>query len=265
MIGVRRYGSGPPLVALHGFTLTGEQFASASPLLGRSIIAPDLPGHGQNRDASAKLPDVIRFVETTLLALGFPVPLMGYSQGGRLALMAALDQPESISALVLISANAGFEDTNERATRARSDSKTAGRIEALPIDEFLDSWVSTGITSTDHLSIEDRETDMAVRRQNTPQGLANALVGYGQGVQPSVWHRLRDLTMPVLVMSGGCDEKYSIIADDMARTIPKAERVTIEHAGHNPILDSPDQAYGAISAFLDGLGRPGRPVVETSP
>ena len=251
MISARRFGSGPSLVALHGFTLTGEQFASAGSLQGHTIIAPDLPGHGRNVDAPTHLANVIDFVAATVEAVGQPVPVIGYSQGGRLALMTALDRPEGISTLVLVSANPGIEDTDERETRARSDTALAARLAMLTIDEFLDTWTSTGITSTKHLSLADRATDRAIRRQNSPRGLASAVVGYGQGAQPSMWHLLDNLAMPVLVMSGDRDEKYSLIADAMASKIADVERVTIEHAGHNPLLDVPEQAYAAISDFLD--------------
>jgi len=252
--GVRRFGSGPPLVALHGFTFTGEQFVSASSRLGYTIIAPDLPGHGRSVDASTQLADVIDLVASIIESAGSPVPLIGYSQGARLALMTSLERPEGISALVLVSANPGIDDADERATRARSDAEMAARLTTMAIDDFLDTWTSTGITSTRHLSHEDRDADRAIRQQNSPHGLARAIVGYGQGAQPSLWPQLHSLAMPVLVMSGGRDEKYSLIADAMASVIPDVVQVSIGDAGHNPLLDTPDEAYGAISDFLDRHG-----------
>ena len=254
MIGARRFGNGPPLVALHGFTLTGEQFASAGSFLGHTVIAPDLPGHGRNVDARTHLTDVIEFVASTVDFLGQPVPVIGYSQGGRLALATALDRPDRMSALVLISAGPGIEDAGEREVRARSDARLAARLATSSIDEFLDTWTSTGITSTEHLSLADRDADRVIRHQNSPHGLARAVVGYGQGTQPSMWHLLHNLTMPVLVISGGRDEKYSHIADAMANKIADVKRLTIDDAGHNPLLDAPEQAYAAISDFIDRRG-----------
>ena len=254
MIGVRRFGSGPPLIALHGFTLTGEQFASADQLLNHTIIAPDLPGHGQSADASTEFANVINIVVSTIASVGPPLPIIGYSQGARIALAAALERPDDISALVLVSANAGIREPDERAARARSDAEMASRIASMTIDGFLDTWTSTGIPSTTHLSTADRDADRAVRRRNSPYGLARAVVGYGQGAQPSLWPRLSELPMPALIMSGGQDDKYSRIADEMATMIPDVERVTIPDAGHNPLADRPAQAYGAISDFLDRHG-----------
>jgi 2-succinyl-6-hydroxy-2,4-cyclohexadiene-1-carboxylate synthase len=254
MIGVRRFGSGPPLVALHGFTLTGQQFAPSGALLGRTVIAPDLPGHGRSVDASTDIIDVIDMVASTVESAGVPVPVVGYSQGGRLALLTSLERPDAFSALVLISANAGIENQDRRASRARADAATAERLATMTIDEFLDVWTSVGITSTEHLTVDVRDADRAVRLENSPLGLASALTGYGQGAQNSVWNKLSDLKMPVLVMSGGRDDTYTLIADRMAELIPNAERVTIGGAGHNPLLEAPDVAYGSISAFLDRLG-----------
>jgi 2-succinyl-6-hydroxy-2,4-cyclohexadiene-1-carboxylate synthase len=251
VLGVRRFGSGPPLVALHGFTLTGEQFAAASTLLGYTVVAPDLPGHGRSIDEPPGFDDVIRAVGSTIESLACPVPVIGYSQGARVGLIAALDRPSNISALVLVSANPGIEDRHDRATRATSDADVASKLITTDIDEFLDMWTSAAMTSTEHLTVEAQDADRSVRRQNSPAGLAAALTGYGQGAQPSVWDRLDTLPMPVLVMSGSRDEKYSLIADRMANMIPDAEQVTIDAAGHNPLLDAPYVAYGVISDFLN--------------
>jgi 2-succinyl-6-hydroxy-2,4-cyclohexadiene-1-carboxylate synthase len=251
VVAVRRFGNGPPLIALHGFTFTGEQFASVADQLHRTVFAPDLPGHGRSVEVSTQLDDVVDAIESTVTSFGVPVPLLGYSQGGRLALLAALGRPEGISALVLISANGGIEDTNERALRTESYARLAEKISDMTIDEFLDTWTTAGITSTSHLSAEDRAADRAIRQENSPIGLANALIGYGQGAQPSLWTRLAELAMPVLVMSGGRDEKYSVIADKMTSRIPDVERVTVVDAGHNLLLDAPTEAHQAISDFLD--------------
>jgi 2-succinyl-6-hydroxy-2,4-cyclohexadiene-1-carboxylate synthase len=251
VIAVRRFGNGPPLIALHGFTFTGEQFASAAHQLHRTVFAPDLPGHGQSVEVSTELDDVINAIESTVASFEEPVPLLGYSQGGRLALLAAADRPAGISALVLISANAGIEDTSERASRAESDARLAVELSGATIDEFLDTWTTAGITSTSHLSTEDRAADRAIRQENSPLGLANALIGYGQGAQPSLWNMLTELAMPVLVMSGDRDEKYSAISDEMMSRIPDVERVTVPDAGHNPLMDAPIEAHASISDFLD--------------
>ena len=102
-----------------------------------------------------------------------------------------------------------------------------------------------------HLTDEYRTWDRAIRSENSATGIASALRGYGQGAQPSVWDAIEFLTMPVLLVSGQNDKKYTSIGEQMADLIPDAELVVIDDAGHNPLADQPGAAYGVVSAFLD--------------
>jgi 2-succinyl-6-hydroxy-2,4-cyclohexadiene-1-carboxylate synthase len=177
--------------------------------------------------------------------------LIGYSQGARLALLVAVEDPSEISALVLVSGTAGIRDPDERYTRAAADIEWAGSIELIGLDAFLDSWTTAGIASVSHLSEEYRTWDRSVRAENSAAGVASALRGYGQGAQPSVWNEIGNLKMPVLLITGSRDERYTSISEEMARLIPHAEFTVISDAGHSPLADQPETAYGVVSAFLD--------------
>jgi len=252
VLAVRRFGSGPPVVALHGFTLTGSQFANAPGRLRRAVVAPDLPGHGASAPATIHetIEDIARLVETT----GDRVPLLGYSQGGRLALLVALDHPDLISRLALVSATAGIDDPVARRSRLRSDEALARRIATMTLEEFLDEWTTRGVAATNFPDPADAEADRAVRMENSTEGLAHALISLGQGAQPSVWHRLEALPVPTLIVHGACDSKYAAIAHRMASSISNATVVPIDGTGHNPLCEDPDTTYEVISGFLDGTG-----------
>src|SRR4051794_14312787 len=58
-----------------------------------------------------------------------PAALVGYSLGGRLALRAALHQPERYSALVTIGAGAGIDDPGALTARADADERMAAWME----------------------------------------------------------------------------------------------------------------------------------------
>jgi len=251
---VRRFGSGPEIIALHGFSLTGEQFSPGAGFLDRTIIAPDLPGHGSSRAQPSDIDRTLGSIEAILTAQGGSRPLIGYSQGARLALLAAVEDPSEISVLVLISGTAGIRNQDERQSRREQDHILAERIEAIGLDAFIDSWTSGGITSVTHLSDDFRRWDREVRSQNSASGLSAALRGYGQGVQPSVWDDLEQVTMPVLLVSGGRDARYTALNNAMADLIPDAEFIVIDNAGHNPLADEPAATYGAVSDFLDRHG-----------
>ncbi len=254
MLHLRRFGAGREIVALHGFSLTGEQFAPSAALLNCTILAPDLPGHGSSRLQSTVLADVTAAIGTHIAERGEPLPLLGYSQGARVALLTALDTKLCISALVLISAHAGISNSAQRARRMGQDAERATEIERVGIEGFLEAWRRTGLTSVAHLSAEHRAWDRGVREENTSHGLASALIGYGQGAQPSVWNRLQEIAVPTLLVAGEQDEKYTEIAQSLNRGISGSELAIIKGAGHNPLADRPEITHAVISRFLDHLG-----------
>ena len=251
MLHIRRFGAGEPLLALHGFSLTGCQFEDLASSFGRRLIAPDLPGHGGSADQDADVDSVVRSIVEVAERLEHPLPSMGYSQGGRMALLAGLARPDLFNAMVLISANAGIVVEQDRRNRLTHDDAQAARIELLGIDRFLDEWTTTGITATAHRTEQDRRTDREIRADNTSTGLAAALRGYGQGAQPVVWSRLSEITMPVLIIAGEHDDAYAEIAERLADAMPVAEKLIVAGAGHNPLQDQAFATVEAITAFLD--------------
>jgi 2-succinyl-6-hydroxy-2,4-cyclohexadiene-1-carboxylate synthase len=251
---VRRFaGEPPPVVALHGFTQTGAVYAELAGLLGREVLAPDLPGHGQASGRPASFGSVVKDVSDVLASVKGPVPLIGYSQGGRVALGAALQTPELVSHLVLVSASAGIEDAAEREMRRRSDASLAAELRNSGLPSFLDAWL--GQTMFKGLQRRDenwRIADRAARLENTADGLVAALAGMGQGSQPYFGERLIELTMPVLLLVGLLDEKYVSIATAMATSLPKATLRIISDAGHAVIGEQPRIVAGLIERFLTG-------------
>jgi len=249
-VSVREYGAGPPLVALHGFTLTGAQFEPLANHLGRSILAPDLPGHGTTRVTPVDVPTTIAALTQWLQGVDTPVPVLGYSMGGRIALSLALDRPSVVDRLIMVSAGPGIEDSYSRAMRTAEDSELAGRIRNGGMNRFVDEWLSAPVTSTASVDEATRSADRAVRAENTPSGLAAAVAGLGQGTFPYLGDRLGKLGMPLLVVSGARDERYTEQSAAMAKAAPNGEHVVIEGAGHNVVLEAPGELAAAVEDFL---------------
>lgn len=236
------------MAALHGFTLTGSQF---TPLGVGSLRfhAADLPGHGRTQIAPIDLPTTITTVAAWLSSFERPPPLLGYSQGGRMALLTALEYPDLVDRLVLVSTSTGVRNKADRDARLRQDEALADRIEAVGLDAFLNEWMEGPVTGTSHLSDEVRRADRSVRTENTTAGLASALRGLGQGSQPFVGDRLGELEMPVLTISGERDEKYERLAAAIAASVPDGRHVSIPDAGHNVVLEAPEEMAAVIEAF----------------
>src|SRR3954447_20625125 len=102
------HGAGEPLILLHGGIGAGEMFAPILPALGegRRVITVDLQGHGGTADVDRPLrADLMADDIAALLDhLGLEqVDLMGYSLGGIVALRTAIQHPERVRRLVLVS------------------------------------------------------------------------------------------------------------------------------------------------------------------
>lgn len=168
----------------------------------------------------------------------------GYSLGGRLALRVALDHPGRVAALVLISANPGVADADEREERKRRDEQLADWIERNGCDAFLDRWLAQPMfAGLDPIS--------ARRHRLTSEAqLADQLRRLGQGAQQPLWERLAELRMPVKVVAGEHDHEYVGIARETAAAIgPSSELVIVPGAGHALVLERPE----VIAALLGGL------------
>jgi pimeloyl-ACP methyl ester carboxylesterase len=104
------HGLGRPLILLHGGLGSGEMFGPILPALstGHQVIAVDLQGHGRTADIDRPLD--VRLMAGDIAALighlGIDKPdVMGYSLGGGVAFHTAVQHPELIRRLVLVSTN----------------------------------------------------------------------------------------------------------------------------------------------------------------
>ena len=264
----RREPSGPPpatglvpVVLLHGFTgsaSTWEGLAAALAEAGRSAIAVDLIGHGLSDAPRAPSRYAIERVADDLVALlsqlGHPsARWLGYSMGGRVALVLAARHPRSVDALLLEGATAGLSDPAERAERARADDALAARIERGGVPAFVEEWEGLPLWDSQRsLPPEVRERLRQQRLQNDARGLARALRGMSVGRQPSLWEELGSLSMPALLLAGSLDGKFTTIAREMARALPNATMEPIGGAGHAAHLERPGAFAEAVLRFLDG-------------
>ena len=104
------HGQGRPLILLHGGLGSGEMFGPLLPALaaGHRVIAVDLQGHGRTADIDRPISPQLMAGDIAALIghLGLDRPdLMGYSLGGGVAFHTAIQHPELIRRLILVSTN----------------------------------------------------------------------------------------------------------------------------------------------------------------
>ncbi len=205
-------------------------------------------------------------------AAGGTADYVGYSMGGRFCLHLALARPDLVRTLVLISATAGIDDPEERARRRGADEELADQLDPAPVpdgpvtggrservarlDAFLQQWLGSPMFA----GIPAEALHLEQRRRNSPAGLASSLRLAGTGTQQPLWERLAGLDMPVLVITGVLDAKFTELGRRMVDAIgANAGIVVVPDCGHAPQLQRPHRLAQLVRAHLDAHPADGAP------
>ncbi len=141
--------------------------------------------------------------------------LIGYSMGGRLAMMYAAKHREQVASLILMSTHPGLQTEQERESRRKNDAEWAKLIFELPIDEFLFRWYNQPL-------FHGFKPDLEMRKKQNVEALAKSLIHYSLAGQP------RFESEGILV--GEWDEKFKNVCKNP---------VVIPRAGHAVHLENP--------------------------
>ncbi len=107
-LGYQTFGSGDPLILLHGGFGSAEMFGPNVEALaaGRQVIGVDLQSHGRSpvADRPMRFETMADDIAALIGHLGFEkANVMGFSLGGGVALRTAIQHPEVVDRLVLVS------------------------------------------------------------------------------------------------------------------------------------------------------------------
>jgi 2-succinyl-6-hydroxy-2,4-cyclohexadiene-1-carboxylate synthase len=219
-----------------GFTQTASSWRGVIDVLGASC-----------EPVALDVPERPTFAATALAIgeLGARAVYVGYSMGGRLCVRLALDRPDLVDALVLVSASPGLLDEGERVLRVDADEELARAVERDGVDDFLTRWLAQPMFR----SVPSDAPGLTDRRRLTPAFLAHCLRVLGTGAMEPLWDRLGELRMPVALVTGADDEKFGAIASRMLERLPgDAEHVQLE-GGHAVPLEQP----AALGRFIEGF------------
>ncbi len=238
---VSEVSDGYPLLALHGFGLSGEIFSYLEPYLtraGYSIYAPDLPGLSAQQTTpvlEGGLQAYARWIRAMLQTLGFNrVLLLGHSLGGRIALAAGMDYPEYFCGMVLL--NPGGFYLGEKVLLFLSLEPVLWTLQ-LP-------GIRTLVRQTPlHQFVATPSRRDAVRRYRKGHfGLDLFYSGYRS--------RLKTLQLPVLLLWGAEDNLLPRqVFHRIQKLLPEVEARLIPRAGHFPAREQPERTAETIVSF----------------
>jgi 3-oxoadipate enol-lactonase len=236
-------GSGTPVVLLHESVVDSRIWARFLPLVTDRLrtIQYDQRGYGRSPmwdGPYSPVDDLVSVMDATGVERA---ALIGTSRGGRIAVQAAIERPERISALVLaVSGLAGhplnIEGTPEQEARWEAAEAAGDAVELAELD--LEIWAPMGVD--DELRAMFLENAEASNAEDPAEE------------EPSVG-RLDEIVVPTLVITAGRDvPAIAEVGDVLTREIPGAQRAVIEDADHMIQWRAPEELAQLV---LDFLGR----------
>ncbi len=248
------------MLCLHGFLGEGsdwekcaDAFLVHSPEWQVALI--DLPGHS-DEEVGWLCPTADEFSQSLrdlVAAEGWGRAVVaGYSLGGRLGLHTALSFPEVFAVFIGISTTAGMEDEAERARRVDSDSALALRLRSdADFPGFLREWWHQPVFASPARLGSDLENFVTSRQRRDPVRMAACLETWSVGRMPSQWSGLPEYSGRALLLSGEADGKYAFAAERMQAAFRNAEHLSIASAGHQLLVEKPQEVARAMASFLN--------------
>ncbi|NJO40336.1 MAG: 2-succinyl-6-hydroxy-2,4-cyclohexadiene-1-carboxylate synthase [Cyanobacteria bacterium RU_5_0] len=248
--------SHPPILFLHGFMGDCREFNEVMSLLSNQFycLAVDLPGHGKSQTSDddqdyimqKTANGLIRFLDALDIKNSF---LLGYSMGGRLALYLTLHFPNYFSKVVLESASPGLKTQAERIKRIESDRTLAQELETEEFSAFLAKWYNQPLFASlkKHPAFEKL---LKSRLQNHPFNLAKSLRYLSTGCQPSLWKKLEQNTISILLLVGEFDTKFVNINSEMASLCKSATLEIVDQCGHTIHFEQVNRFIAKTRDFL---------------
>jgi pimeloyl-ACP methyl ester carboxylesterase len=254
-------GKGTPLVCIHGLGGTKASFLPTVGALaprGFRVVGIDLPGFGDSHKPLDGAYDASWFAAAlfeVLDALGIErAHLVGNSMGGRIAIEAALLQPERVGGLVLLSPALAWLKPRQWKWLLRLPLPRLGAIQPAPrfavepivravvrgaeegwtavgVDEFMRSYLTAG----GRVAFYEAARNIYMDEPHGERGF---------------WNRLRELASDSLFVWGREDQLVPIaFMRHVQRTLPRAEHLELD-CGHVPQLERPDDTHRRIAEFL---------------
>jgi pimeloyl-ACP methyl ester carboxylesterase len=230
------WGSGPPLILLHGGLVTNATWEPTAPAIAEHfhILGPERRGHGHTPDVDGPFTyglfahDTIRFIEEVV---GGPAHLVGWSDGGNVALTVAIQRPDLVNKLVPISANFDNVTASDPEVVEAFSSMRADGPEVAYLRSLYEAVTPDG---PQHWPV--------VFEKIKQMGLE-----YEPAIDPK---ELGEITAPTLVVASDDDIVRLEHTIELYRSVPNAQLAIVPGTSHMLIMEKPEAVTGLILDFL---------------
>jgi pimeloyl-ACP methyl ester carboxylesterase len=263
---VVRVGHGRPTVVFHGSTLTSTAWAPLLPhLSGRALYLIDLPGCGLADAFDYRGVDLAAhqtaFVGSVLDALGLEqAALVGASMGGWFALRYAIERPDRVVAVALVTAPAiALPGSRVPVPMALTSTWLGRRLAAItpaPSSGMTRRMLATIGGDGSVVGVPDALFDAlgAAMALGVPSSTTLELYRWRTPHPHLQFHEaeLAGCRPPVLLVWGEDDRVQSPAAGEWAAGLLPRGRLEVLPGGHGLWFDLPERCGQLVTAFLHG-------------
>ena len=248
----REEGTGFPLVLIHGLNGDSTGWAAVMPEFARHYrtIAPDVRGHGAS--GKPEMPysikqfsqDLLEFLQELKIQQAH---LLGLSMGGAIAQQFALEHPERVKCLILVSTFSYIDPPLYGAFNRLRQSLSEGGYPAF-FDEVVKLAFTSEFVSANAASIAElKERRIKI---NSPIAIGHATDAC---MAFNLKGKISQISHPTLIISGREDLFTPIhLSEQIHRSIRGSEWKIMEEVGHNLYIEKPS---GMAQIVLEFLGR----------
>jgi pimeloyl-ACP methyl ester carboxylesterase len=238
----------PAIVFLHGggcdhtvWALLARWFAHR----GYAVLAPDLPGHGRSGgDVLGSIAAMADWTAALIVASGAgKAAVVGHSMGALIALEAAAQHRDKITALALIGAAAAMPVSGDLLAAAEANDHDAIDMVSIWGNGFAAGLGGALVPGAWMVGGTERLLERA--KPGVLFGDLSACNGYRDGLASAA-----KVTAPVTLVLGERDLMTPLKGGlQLSATLPKARAVTLKGAGHMLMSERPDEVLAAIKNF----------------
>ncbi len=251
----RRGCGADTIVLLHGWALNLRVFDALARTLAHrfTVLAIDLPGHGRSTEPSTLASEGWTLQRlAALIAPQLPQDslLLGWSLGGQVALQIALDAPQRVAALALVSTTPRFVRDLDwphgiAAGVLAHIAEHLGTDYRGTVRDFLDLQVRGSRAALTALAT--LQSALSSHGETSPGVLARALEVLHHA---DLRGRLDGITAPALVLSGQYDRVTPLAAAlALAAGLRQARHHEFARSGHAPFLSHAAEFESLLRSF----------------
>jgi pimeloyl-ACP methyl ester carboxylesterase len=243
------YGSGEPVLFLHGFTLDRRMWEAQVPFLSKAyrVILLDQRGHGKSdapvtgHSRADRVEDVLHFLD--YLAID-RVHLVGLSMGGAVAIGFAMKYQECLKSLTLVSTGAAGYSAGRKFSKLDTIAKQQG------VEAVMRAWMKMALSWYKGDKTEIKELMSTMMSEHTGAIWMDPMRGkYPRTVDLDNVHTI---SVPTCIFAGSADRIFVPLAEQLHAKITGSILRIYDGIGHMLNLEAPERFNEDLKRFLNG-------------